>query len=200
VVDRLLESAVPLGRLKLRSHAYRFNSVAIPLLGRWATGEGPESADGFLPHRDGMSPSRAASVGAPWGPPPHEDGAYEPLAQAEQHVRGFVRAARAAGIECLVFVGPQYRGGYAPHPAEAIGRRALARWVREEGGHFAVLDEGRFAEFEDPALFHDPAHLNARGAERFSLRLAAAIRERVAMPLGSASTTTNPAQPPGSPL
>ena len=175
VVDGILAGTSRLARWKLRSRAYRYNSVALPLVARWLTGRAEQTADGFAPLRAHMSPERAGAVGPPWAPPPRAGGGFAPLPQAETWLRGFVRDARAAGVRCLIFLGPRFRGAYAPHPSEEIGRAALARWVEEEGGTFLPLDERQHPEFLDASLFADPGHLNARGAERLSVVLADAL-------------------------
>jgi hypothetical protein len=93
----------------------------------------------------------------------------------ERWLRDFVRDAGRAGIHTLVFIGPRFRGAYAPHPSELLARDWVARWTAEEGGTFRALDEASDPAFVDPALFADPAHLNARGAERLSELLAVEI-------------------------
>ncbi len=180
-VDAMLESTGPFRRLKFLSRAYRFNSLALPLLAQWAS-DAPEPQQGFDAAQASMSAERVAQVPAPWQPPTAPGGGYAPLPKMEGWLREFVREARRAGIHALVFIGPRFRGAYAPHPSELLAREWLARWTAEEGGTFRALDEESAPVFRNPELFSDPGHLNARGAAELS-RLLAAELERLEPPL-----------------
>jgi hypothetical protein len=170
VVDAILEQTGSFKRLKLLSRTYRFNSLALPLVGQWLGST--ERARGFVPHRGAMSAERIASVAPPWIPPRAPGGGYAPLPKMERWLREFVGDARAAGIETLVFIGPRFRGAHAPHPSERLARDWVERWTRQAGGTFRALDEQSDRTFLDPALYFDPGHLNARGAEHLSHLLA----------------------------
>jgi hypothetical protein len=171
VVDAILEQTGAYRRVKLLSRAYRFNSLAVPLLAQWA-GSPHDPQLGFEPQLGSMSHERIASIPAPWVPPAAPGGGYAPLPKMERWLREFVRDATRAGIHTLVFIGPRFRGAYAPHPSELMARDWVARWTAEEGGTFRALDEESEPAFLDPELFADPGHLNARGAERLSQLLA----------------------------
>lgn len=171
IVDAILEQTDSYRRFKLLSRAYRFNSLAVPLLAQWI-GADPQPRQDFEPQSGAMSHERVASVPPPWAPAPAPGGGYAPLPKMELWLREFVRDARRAGIHTLVFIGPRFRGAYAPHPSELLARDWVARWTAEEGGTFRALDEESDPAFLDPELFADPAHLNARGAERLSHLLA----------------------------
>ena len=174
VVDAILEQTGSYRRLKLLSRAYRFNSLAVPLVAQWLGAEA-DARQGFVPHQGSMSRERIAQVPPPWEPPTAPGGGYAPLPKLERWLREFVREARDAGIHTLVFIGPRFRGAYAPHPAELLARDWVARWTEDEGGTFRALDEDSDPAFLNPELYFDPGHLNARGAAQLSRLLAAEL-------------------------
>ena len=171
VVDAILEQTGSYRRLKLLSRAYRFNSLAVPLLAQWA-GAPQNAQQRFEPQPGALSPERIATLRPPWAPAAAADGGYTPLPETERWLREFVRDARRAGIHTLVFIGPRFRGAYRPHPSELQARDWVGRWTAAEGGTFRALDEESEPSFLNPELFADPGHLNARGAERLSRLLA----------------------------
>jgi hypothetical protein len=170
-VDRILEERDRFARLKLLSHAYRFNSLGLSIL-RHRVAPADTNPLGFEPRRGQVDPAQAgpdAAAGLPIG---------ELLPRMEAMLRAFLGDARRAGVRCVVTVGPRYRAGIAGGPPaewELAGLDRMAAIAREEGARFAPLDE-RVEAFMSPALYADRAHLNARGAAIFSRLLAEEIR------------------------
>lgn len=173
VVREILELPGWRARVKLRSHLYRFNSSAMPLLLSAIRGSPPEG-DGFEPLEGRLDPEAL---------PPHpilaaHAGAL-PDPEAVAQFRAFLRAAAEAGIDVAIILGPRYRGGVPPIAAERRAFGIFRRLAAEEGAHFLPLTEEEHPELRDPALYRDRSHLNREGAELFSRILARALRPLV---------------------
>ncbi len=176
VVDEILETTSWSARLKLASHAYRYNSLAIPIL-RNRLAPQPEPLLGFAPVRGELSPL-ALRVAAKTRPSPVRKGApLEPLARTEDLLAGFLSDARGHGIATLMVVGPRFRAGTPIASWELAGYERIAALAAAHGASFAPLDGRRDAELTHPSLFRDLGHLNAEGAEIFSHRVADEIRK-----------------------
>lgn len=169
VVREILELPGWRARVKLRSHLYRFNSAAVPLLLSAARRRAP-TGDGFEPLEGRLDPAAL-----PPQPVLSAHRGARPRPEAVAQFRAFVRAGSEAGIPVVLILGPRYRGGVPPIGAE---RRALAvfrRLAAEEGARFLPLTEEEHPELGDPALYRDRSHLNREGARVFSRILARAL-------------------------
>lgn len=159
----------PMVRVKLMSAVYPFNSK-LPSLARNIGSSAPRDQFAARPGTV-EGPPRAPeyfAAGIPTSPP----FAHDP--RTVQALESFVDAARARGIDVVLFTGPRYRsGGEAPAFKSVVER--LEALSYREGVTFFPLDEVDHPELLSSSLFRDPNHLNAEGAARFTEVLASAL-------------------------
>jgi hypothetical protein len=175
VVDALLESATPFGRLKLQSWSYRYNSMAHAIL-RNLLAPKPEPEDGFLPAHGTLRAAEPRQEGRGGrGPAPARAILPGKLALFEDFASD---AARAGSLAVLV-AGPEL-GAAGPERGQALA--AFAGAAQRGGGLFLELTEASEPRLADPSLYFDTLHLNAAGARIFSGLLADALAGRLAAP------------------
>ena len=143
-------------RVKLASHAYRYNGLLLSILTNHGT---PPMPWGFEP-LDGALPANAVSGG-----PARSDRGLGPWFGRE--LERLVADARGRGAR-IVFVESPTWGG-------RVGPRAMAeleRVARELDVPFHHLTPERCPELAHAALYRDRAHLNRQGAAVFTRRVA----------------------------
>lgn len=165
VVDDLLLARSTWAPVYLQSHAYRFNSTALPLAFRALRGSVVDDDRGFTPL---ASTERPSAAGVPHVSDSSTEGSEAAARQGLAHYRALGREARAAGVAVAFVVGP-VRGGWSASDARRIDR--LVSTVRAEGE--TVLDL-RDVEL-DPARWVDAIHLDAEGADELSRRAAESL-------------------------
>lgn len=174
---RPLVAKLPLvARLKLQSHAYRYNSIAVNIVLNWLANA--PSPHGFMP-RGGSMVGSSARAGSPGGIPlwVHESSlGFRP--EKEQLFRDFARLAGERAIPSLWIMGPTLRNGQARYPAELRALKRIREIAAEEGVPFLALDELTHPVFDDPSLYTDNRHLNADGATLFSEALVVEASKR----------------------
>lgn len=162
VVDELLEARSAWAPLYLRSHAYRYNSAALPLAFRALRGARADDDRGFAPLAAGERPHG----GAPRAPSEAADEAAE--ARGMAHYRSLLREARAADVAVTFVVGP-VRDGWSEADQRRL-RRLVDALADEEA---RVIDLRHLALARERWV--DPIHLDAEGADELSRRAAAAV-------------------------
>ena len=182
--DAAFTDGMPLRRLKLVSHAYRFNSLVLPLLTNLLTPR-PVREGGF-DALDGTMSVAPSGVSRRSTAPLREDG----LAL----VRDFIDGARRNGIEVVLFLGPRLQSGRDPESAFDRASGALADVARSTGATFVPLGEEASPVFRDPASYSDANHLNRTGALALSTLLAKEARRALdaspAEPAPAAATSS----------
>ena len=155
-------------QLKLQSHAYRFNTLAVSTLRQLLAPE-HEGTDGYVgipieyepsPQdfadmdrdlRTSLTPSKLAVT-----------------ADKLRLYRDFSAAARRHNITVTFVVSPTYRDGRARGHGERSALEQLSEVAADTHANFLVLDESSVPAFKDVRYYGDPRHLNARGAALFS--------------------------------
>lgn len=174
----LLEPSDRFLRLKLWSHAYRYNSMALPILRNVLFPTRPSST--------GFEPRVAPRAGVGPLPEPNEEGArlvadasrrdWHPEGRAA--VRTFLASVRRVGAEAVFATAPLHIGVRGPalvsarDAARERARELVAELAREEGVRYFSMDERRHPALRDPSLFNDPGHLNPSGARLLTELLA----------------------------
>lgn len=156
--------------LKSYSHAYRYNSMALPILRNLISKRQPDP-DGFIAKKagvQGVADNRQfvgdanAKADAPTPKPdPHTLRVLE----------GFIKDGQAAGAQVILVTSPMSLGKTAS--AATLQRRALTHEVLDKltarlGARYLDLHEDQHPVFKDEALFIDRGHLNADGAKVIS--------------------------------
>lgn len=156
--------------LKSYSHAYRYNSMALPILRNLISAREPDP-DGFIAKKagvQGVADNRQfvgdanAKADAPTPKPdPHTIEALE----------GFIKDGQAAGAKVVLVTSPMSLGKTAS--AATLKRRALTHEVLTKmtarlGARYLDLHEAQYPVFKEEALFIDRGHLNANGAKVIS--------------------------------
>ncbi len=174
-IRRILASSLA-QRIKLQSHAYRFNTLAISTLRQLVAPE-YEGVNGFvsIPLAYQSSPRDFTDMDRDLtaGPTPEE------LAVMDHKLplyRQFATAARCHDIDVTFVVSPTFRGGRTQGRGERMILNRLREIARDTRAGFIVLDETTVPAFRDVEYFGDPRHLNARGAALFSDLLAERLR------------------------
>lgn len=159
VLDAQLESQIEWGRLKLRSHSFRYNSKVLPLI-RNALSPGSlgyEGLGGALNTAPKPQPPRGTQV----------DQSTLRLFEAT------VRRLRQKKIDVLAVVGPR------PWKQTKIARAAqdqLRDATLRAGGIFCPMVE-LGSDFRSSQFYRDPHHLNRKGAARFSAHVADTLKK-----------------------
>ncbi len=135
-------------RLKLVSHAYRYNGLIFPMLTNLNT---PPMRWGFEP-LDGSVPDSSR-----FGGPLRGGGGFGPWYGVE--LRKLVGEARAGGARIIFLESPTWGAKVAP---EAIAE--YERVSREMGVPYYRLTPDRVPALDHAGLYYDRAHLNRRGA------------------------------------
>jgi hypothetical protein len=139
-------------RLKLVSHAYRYNGLLFPMLTNLNT---PPMRWGFEP-LDGSVPDTAR-----FGGPLRGGGGFGPWYGVE--LRKLVSEARAGGARIIFVESPTWGAKVAP---AAIAE--YERVSREMNVPYYRLTPDRVPELNQASLYYDRAHLNRRGAALFT--------------------------------
>ncbi|HRX81166.1 MAG TPA: hypothetical protein P5307_18985 [Pirellulaceae bacterium] len=162
-------------RVKLQSHAYRFNTLAISTMRQLMAPE-YEGNDGFVPIAADYTPSNRDFTDM-------DRDLRRGLTASELGVmssklslyRDFAAEARRRNIVVTFVVSPTYREGRERGPGEKLVLRQLSIVAAETKANFIMLDEFAIPAFQDVRYFGDPRHLNARGAALFSRLLASCL-------------------------
>jgi hypothetical protein len=164
-VERLIDEITSYSWLKFLSRSYRYNGLALPILSNLLVSAAPvdPSFDGYEPLQGSLGPEDAFAARRPANRP-----APEIRDDAVRLYEEFFRDARAHGIEMVLVLGPRMRRFANEGPLFD----ALVALAERESALLLHLDETRYPQFQDPALFRDYAHLNAEGARQFSELLA----------------------------
>jgi hypothetical protein len=160
VVDELLASRSEWAPIYLESHAYRFNSAALPLVFRAMRGQAVEDDRGFSPLARRERPRDVDG--------PDLEGDEASTRRGLAHYRALVREARAGGVSVVFVVGP-VRGGWSAADLDRI--ELLARAVRDEGASVIDLRDAGL----DSSRWVDAIHLDAEGADELSRRVAESL-------------------------
>jgi len=176
IVRDMLVNSGPFERLKLQSHAYRFNSVAVSIFRHLIAPKG-EGIDGYVPvdaeyfssakQTLEMTQHAMAAVTA-------EDRAI--MAEKLDIYADFIRAARGLDIQVVFAVGPTFRDGVEMGPKESLAYEAFQHVAEQQDALFLRLDASAVPELADRKYFRDRRHLNSDGADLFTRRLVEAIR------------------------
>jgi hypothetical protein len=157
-VAEVLERRGPFERVKLWSHAYRYNGMLLPILRNAWLPRSPDRTDGFQ-----ALPGRLASV--PELPPVVS---RLPSATHLADLRTLVARCREDGTRLVLFTTPSLR---RPR-AEYDGMLQAVRAVLADAPEVSLLAEDEWAHPErfshHPELFNDVGHLNEEGARRLS--------------------------------
>ncbi|MCA9118911.1 MAG: hypothetical protein H6822_16490 [Planctomycetaceae bacterium] len=165
---RELLGSSPGSWLKLKSHTYRFNTLAMSTVRQLIAPE-YEGHDGFVPIQVEYEP--AAGDFADMESDLRVGLTASALAQMSAKLelyRDFSTAARRQNIRVTFVVGPTYRDGRPRGAGERFALEQLQKVAKETGANFLVLDETTVPAFQNTFCFGDPRHLNARGAALFS--------------------------------
>lgn len=165
-------------RVKLLSRTFRFNSLTVQLVAnRLRYGRHEAGEDSFIA-LTGLLESRDLGV---QGVPGRWTGSSRDVSSDALGVlRQFVEAATAAGSRVALVTGPYVRN--TPVTAEERAALSAIAEVASSGGAVLLeIDERRFPVLDDPALFSDPSHLNAEGAQIYSEILARLLQESLGL-------------------
>jgi len=172
IVDALLVEGDWRERVKLVSHSFRMNGVALAILANLFAGH-PEW--GFDPIRRTLDAS--ARVGdTPELPPAH------PKPFVEENLMALVEDARRSGAQVVFTETPGF--GY-PRPADV--RELYERVAAREGVPYIRVTSGDMPGF-GPAYFADASHLNRAGAKVYT----ALVGERLRALLSGSSISSSP--------
>lgn len=170
-VDALLESAGNFAELKYQLHTYRYNSLILPILRNLISPE-QLTDDGFKPLEGNRVETDPRKV-LPTLPPSN------PLKLREQNqalIAEFNAAAKAKGIRVVGVIGPRWRLPRPLSPDEVAYFDLYKKLSAAQGVPVLELDERHIPAFEDPSLYYDQDHLNAKGADVFSSLLAERLK------------------------
>lgn len=158
--------------LKSYSHAYRYNSMALPILRNLISARQPDP-DGFVAKEAGVQ--GVADNRQFVGDADAKGKANAPTPKPDPHtmkaLEGFIKDGQAAGAQVVLVTSPMSLGKTAN--AATLQRRALTHEVLSKltarlGARYLDLHEDQYLVFKDEALFIDRGHLNANGAKVIS--------------------------------
>lgn len=172
-VDEILLRSTSHAPVKFLSSAFRFNSRALPLLGKLFVDREAVAGDGFSPIERKMDESEKIEIGGDW----FRKSAEEMNPFKMLLYRDFLKAARKAGVRVFVVVGPRFWPRDFEEEPRAAPIARLAAVASEEGAAFLAVDSFANSEFSDPEMYSDPAHLNSVGSRLYSELLAREIAE-----------------------
>jgi hypothetical protein len=165
--------------LKYQSHAYRYNSIGVSIVRHLLKPESKGDAGFFGMETDYIENpddtaemKRAANIES-------LDQLIDTklLAHKLRLYDEFVLAAKRADIATVLVIPPTYReGGYPMGAKERLARFHFTQLAERHSIELINLDETNVDEFQNVEYFGDQRHLNARGAEIFSSKLAAQLK------------------------
>ncbi|MBC8355947.1 MAG: hypothetical protein H8E66_28555 [Planctomycetes bacterium] len=159
-------------QIKLQSHAYRFNTLAVSTVRQLLVPE-HEGTDGFV----GI-PIEYEPVSTDFADMDHDlrggltSSERQVMLQKLKLYRDFSDSAQRQHISLTFVVSPTYRDGRTRGLGERQILNELSKVADETQANFLVLDETTVPAFRDVLCFGDPRHLNARGAALLSRLLA----------------------------
>jgi hypothetical protein len=164
-VRRFIYQRSTLERLKYLSASYRYNNTGLSILR--SVSMHSEAVDGFVPKR-GQLPEDVAMA------PLQEDNSDQPEIDPESvevHIE-MIQACKRANVKIVFVFTPKWSPTFELPADDLFALNVVEQITVSQNVPFIRVTQQNAPVFQDPSLFVDVAHLNARGAALFSQILA----------------------------